>query len=128
MAKKQQRELLEQSALVQWFCAQYPDEILIVSANGGSRHPLEAANLKRSGVRRGIPDIFLPVPRGKYHGLWIEFKPSTIEGVRKATATKEQKEMISYLISRGYDAYICWGFEAAVETIRQYLAQEKRNG
>ena len=42
--------------------------------NGGTRDPIEAKHLKQQGVKSGVPDLFLPVPRGKYHGLYIEMK------------------------------------------------------
>lgn len=45
--------------------------------NGGSRHPAEALNLKRMGVKPGVPDLFLPFPSMKYSGLWIEMKSMT---------------------------------------------------
>lgn len=33
-----------------------------------------AAKAKREGMTKGVPDLHLPVPRGGYHGLWIEMK------------------------------------------------------
>ena len=48
-----------------------------------------AANLKKEGVKRGVPDICLPVSRGKYHGLYIEMKAG------KNKPSKEQKEWIN---------------------------------
>mgnify|MGYP004433785991 CR=1 FL=1 len=33
-----------------------------------------AANLKRQGVKAGVPDLHLPVARGGYNGLYIELK------------------------------------------------------
>ena len=29
---------------------------------------------KAIGVKKGVPDLSLPVPRGRYHGLYIEMK------------------------------------------------------
>lgn len=42
--------------------------------NGGTRDPVEAKHLKQQGVKSGVPDLCLPVPRGRYHGLYIEMK------------------------------------------------------
>jgi|GEM_PF-5137145 len=46
----------------------------ITCPNGGRRNKAEAAKLKAMGVRKGIPDLFLPIPRQGYHGLYIETK------------------------------------------------------
>lgn len=119
--KRSQRELSEQIAVVRWFYHQHPSDVLIVSANGGSRNVLEAANLKRSGVRKGVPDIFLPVARHGFYGLFIELKRTHREGEAKARVSLEQKEMIQYLSDQGYYALVCFGFESAVDTIRQYM-------
>ena len=83
--------------------------------NGGSRNKIEAANLKRQGVKAGVPDICLPVPRGGYHGLYIELK----EGRNKAT--EKQLEWIAELARQGYVAVVCTGFDAAVQEIVRYL-------
>lgn len=42
--------------------------------NGGTRDAVEAKHLKQQGVKSGVPDLCLPVPRGQYHGLYIEIK------------------------------------------------------
>ena len=124
MARKQQRELEEQAMVAQWFNYSYPKHKLIISASGGSRHPLEAANLKRSGLVRGIPDILVPRPTVTAAGLWIEFKPTTLPGIPKARVRPEQKEMIEYLNAQGYIALVCWGFDETTETIRNYMLLE----
>lgn len=124
MEQREQRERKEQEMLVKWFYCQYPNEVLVVSANGGSRHLLEAINLRRSGVRRGIPDLFLPVPNATAYGLWIEFKPTHISGTKKAQPTKEQLVILEYLRGKGFIAMVCWGFEEAANAIRNYMLLE----
>ena len=54
--------------------------------NGGTRDAVEAKHLKQQGVKSGVPDLCLPVPRGQYHGLYIEMKPanSACSGCRLA--------------------------------------------
>jgi len=121
LARNNKREFEEQVALMEWFAIQYPREIVIVSANGGSRHFLEAANLKRSGVRRGVPDLFMPVVNDDYAGLFIELKPTIVAGKSNGRVTDEQFEVLSHLDSRGYKAQVCWGFEDASSTIKQYM-------
>lgn len=42
--------------------------------NGGKRDIRTAGIQKCEGVRKGIPDLFLPVVAGIYHGLYLECK------------------------------------------------------
>lgn len=83
--------------------------------NGGGRNKIEAANLKRQGVKAGVPDICLPVSRNGYHGLWIELK------VGKNRTTEHQDEYISFLSAQGYDVAVCYGMEDAAKKIVEYL-------
>lgn len=103
------RESSEQILLVQWCDVQsfkYPElKMIFAIPNGGSRHKLEAINLKRSGVKAGVPDLFLPRPNGKYHGLFIEMKYG------KNKTTRNQDEWIKNLDKQGYKAVVCFGFE-----------------
>ena len=118
MPKHIQHEAEEQKALFEWATAargKYPElELLFHIPNGGSRNMIEAVNLKREGVKKGVPDLFLPVARGKYHGLFIELK----WGKNKPSA--EQVVWLKALIEQGYAVKVCWGWEEARETILAY--------
>ncbi len=84
-------------------------------ANGGSRNPIEAARLKAQGVTPGVPDIAIDVAAGKFHGLRIELKRI---GEKPTT---EQQAAIARLLSQGYHATVCQGFdEARRETVRYF--------
>ena len=39
------------------FFPNLPDRLLFAVPNGGSRHKIEAANMKRQGVKRGVADV-----------------------------------------------------------------------
>lgn len=54
--------------------------------NGGARSKATAGRLKAEGVKAGIPDICLPVPKNGYGALYIELKvpENKALGVRKA--------------------------------------------
>ena len=109
----------EQVALFQWAGISeraYPELALLHAVpNGGSRHPAEAKNLKAAGVKPGVPDICLPVARGKHHGLYIELKS------QKGRPSEFQEEWISRLNQQGYMAVCCHGFEEARSAIMSYL-------
>ena len=112
----------EQVAVIQYMQLmqkQHPElELLHAIPNGGDRHPAVARKLKKEGVRRGVPDLCLPVPRGRYHGLYIELK----SGYGKAT--EEQKIWLHKLTEQGYLACLCNGADAAIRTIMEYLGLE----
>ena len=99
-------------------CTDDKYKMIFAVANGGSRHKLEAINLKRQGVLAGVPDIFVDVPVGKYHGLRIELK------VGKNKATEKQKEMIERYNKMGYKAVVCYGADEAIKTLEDYLKGE----
>lgn len=109
-------EAEEQTALFEW--AQYVPELRYMFAvpNGGKRNPREAKNLKLQGVKAGVPDICLPLPKGGYHGLYIEMK------VGNNKPSEKQREYINYLASVGYAVDVCWDFEDAKACIEHYIS------
>jgi hypothetical protein len=123
--KPREDEHRHQVVLFQWaaMAAQTRPELgmLFAIPNGGHRHPAVAAKLKAEGVRAGVPDICLPVPRGPYHGLWIELKAPGGQGSRKGAVSPEQAAWIERLEAHGYWATACWGWESAREEIINYL-------
>ena len=117
--KPKTTEADEQKALMQWAKWQegrYPElKLLYHCPNGGTRNKLEAANLKRQGVKAGVPDLFLPVPRSPKHGLFIEMK------VGRNKCTDNQKKWIRNLLEQGYEVKVCYSCEEAIQVIKKYL-------
>lgn len=112
-------EATEQENVIQW-CQyherQYPELRCIFHVpNGGSRNKLEATSLKRQGVKAGVPDLILASPKGVYHGMFIEMK------FGKNKVQKSQKEWIEKLSEQGYYTVVCYGAEAAVRQIEEYV-------
>lgn len=83
--------------------------------NEGKRSPQMGARLKKMGMQKGFPDLVIPLPRGNYHGLYIELKV----GYNKTTA--DQKRWLTKLNANGYAATACWGTDEAINTINTYL-------
>lgn len=109
----QQRKLFQWTTFIR---AEYPEvDLMFHIPNGGSRNKLEAANLKRQGVKAGVPDLFLPVSRGGYHGLFIELKYG------KNKPTEKQTEWLKNLNEQGYAVAVCYGCEEASKKILKYL-------
>ncbi len=83
--------------------------------NEGKRSAAYGAKMKRMGLRSGFPDLFVPLARGGYHGLFIEMKA---EGGR---ATPEQKKWVAKLNAHGYRATVCVGADAAINELNKYF-------
>ncbi len=117
-----QHEASEQTILFNWARAarfEYPEiNLLYHIPNGGKRNASEAAHLKQQGVKAGVPDLCLPVARGKYHGLYIELKYG------KNKPTENQRQWITDLRTQGYIAEVCYGWQQAVDLITKYLKLE----
>ena len=114
-------EAQEQTWLFQWAEAmkvlRWPEvDLMFHVPNGGSRNPAEAARLKAQGVKPGVPDLFLPIARNGYHGLFIELKRKT--GGR---TSPEQERIVRQLNQQGYKAVVCKGWNAAADIIEEYL-------
>ena len=86
---------------------------------------------KAEGLKKGVHDIFLPVPilsngdgLGMFpslsHGLFIEMK------FNKNKLTKEQAEFKIAMDAEGYKTATCYTFEEAKQAIIEYLGIEER--
>jgi hypothetical protein len=83
--------------------------------NGGARGKAAAGKLKAEGVRPGVPDYLLPVPRVGFVGLAIELK------AKGGTASSEQKDWLAHLEAVGWRVAVCVGWEAAWQALDGYL-------
>lgn len=83
--------------------------------NETTEGPKQVAIDRAMGVKKGFPDLFLPVPRGRYHGLYIEMKNET------GRASTEQKWWGEALMGQGYAWECCHGWESAVRVLEWYL-------
>ena len=114
-------ESVEQQTLFRWAkmaSGKWPElELLYHVPNEGKRSYKTAARLKAEGLKSGVPDICLPVPRGGYHGLYIELKR-----VKNSRVTQDQLDWIEALIAQGYVAVVCRGCDEAIELITRYLS------
>lgn len=112
-------EAYEQIKLFNWVAYArntYPQlDLLFHVPNGGKRNQKEAFNLKRQGVRAGVPDLCLPVSRGKYHALYIELKAGNNK------ATEKQRKWIKRLREQGNLALVCYGWEEASAVLLKYI-------
>lgn len=117
----------EQIIIMNWAAlarGKYPElDMLFHIPNGGKRGKREAARFRDMGVKAGVPDLFLPVPRGKYAGLFVELKRR-----KGGVVSVEQKKWIENLRGMGYAAEVAYGGWAAVELIKEYIGMEDTYG
>lgn len=112
-------EAQHQENVIRWsqiHRAEYPELALLFHIpNGGTRDKIEAARLKAQGVKAGVSDLFLPVSRRGYHGIFIEMK--TLRG----RVSQEQQWFGDKVTEQGYLFHVAYGWEAAVDTLKWYL-------
>ena len=84
--------------------------------NGGHRHISVAVKLKAEGVKAGVLDTHLPIARGGYHSLYIEFKKPG------GVTSPAQMDWFASLALYGNRAALCTSAEAAIQTTLDYLA------
>lgn len=124
-----------QIAVANYIRCQYPKVFWFHCPNGGKRNKIEAAKLKKMGVRRGVPDVlifqtaFFPdviniydhevikkvVKSNKYYGLAIELK------VKPNNPTKEQWECLEKFEELDFKTAVCYSFDEAQKIIDEYL-------
>lgn len=117
------KESAEQQALIKW-ADSFPiqgghlGDFIFHIANGGSRNIIEAKHLKLQGVRAGVPDLMLCVPKNGKAGLFVEMK----RAVKSCSmVSKEQKIWHERLALMGYEVKIAYGCAEAQRVILEYL-------
>ena len=121
MSTKVPTESQEQMWLIQWseqpsIRSRYPDLKYLFHIANERSDKVQAAILKKMGVRKGVPDLCLPVARGRYHGLYIEMKRT-----RDGRPSEEQLWWEEGLAGNGYATAICNGWKKASEILMWYL-------
>ncbi|MFC1567351.1 VRR-NUC domain-containing protein [Thermodesulfobacteriota bacterium] len=117
-------EYEEQVAIFKWadlMLLKLPElELLQGSLNGVRLTIGQAVKAKRAGLKKSYPDLFLPVARGDYHGLFIELKK------RGSTyPDKGQRQMLLKLREQGYCADWVRGSDDAIKLIKNYLEEAR---
>lgn len=113
-------EAQEQKALfewAEWAKRRYPELALMYHIpNEARRSYALGKEMKAQGLRSGVPDICLPVPRGDYGALYIEMKRR-----KDSRLSDNQRGWINGLNRAGNRAVVCKGWEAARDEIENYL-------
>ena len=113
---KLRREEIEQIKLFDWIRSQKTIEPFAWhTPNERKTSPARGKILKRMGVKSGVADLFIAIPSKGYNGLFIELKV----GCNKLS--DNQCEFLERMLSKGYQALCCYGFEEAKGVIQDYL-------
>jgi hypothetical protein len=119
----QRLEEIEQAKVVKW-SHKRPVRALMPalswlhhSPNGLKRSAFTGAQAKALGVKKGFPDLILPVRQlsGPYEGLVIEMK------FGKGKETDEQKDWLAHFVTQGWSVNTCYSAEGARATLCAYL-------
>lgn len=127
------REFHEQVKFINWCVSQkgckdlpHIDHIFSIP-NGAHVTKAQRGKLVSEGMRAGVSDMFLPVPRNGYHGLWLEMKAPEIRHHRtnnilkpKGATKQNQKDWLKNMHDRGYACGIVYGKLEAINAILSY--------
>jgi len=109
----------EQKSVIDYFRAKWP-KLIIYSIPNGQNIPSHQGRkkAKKEGLLAGVSDLFIAVPRGQYHGCYIEMKA---KGKTQCSVSPEQKAFIEYAHWQGYQAGWCAGADEAIKFIDGYM-------
>lgn len=96
--------------------------LLYAIPNAARRSVRNGAEMKREGLRPGMPDICLPVGIGKWSALYLELKAPN------GRLSDRQRERLRLLYVAGNAAWVAIGWEMAAELIEKYMDGELQDG
>jgi hypothetical protein len=127
-------ESSQQQALFAWAAlsvGKYPAlAYMFAIPNGGMRDIRTATKLKAEGVKSGVLDIFLPLPKSRYisheetkmyHGCFIEMKLEKYRNRKNGGCSEEQIEFMEWAASAGYYCEVCYTWLEARDCLISYL-------
>lgn len=109
-------EDFEQKQLIQWCKTDPRLQFIFHIPNENTAGIKWGIRNRQLGVKSGVPDLMLPIPAGRYHGMFIEMKTALGE------TSPNQEKWLSALNSLGYLAVVAHGWEDAKCRILDYLS------
>lgn len=94
--------------------------------NQGHGDAIRGARARAEGVRAGVPDTFLPMPKFENGGAWvaglyIELKQRAHKDKKGGGVTEKQNDWITYLRDAGYIVDVAYGWREAADIIERYV-------
>jgi len=115
----------EQALLFEWASYHPTLRCMFAIPNGAHlagdarQRGIQMGRLKKQGFKSGVSDIFLPIPVGDYHGMFIEMKRRMQDGPTKVS--RKQQDFLDTMKATGYHVMICYGADHAIADIKDYL-------
>jgi hypothetical protein len=88
---------------------------------GGNRAAITGAMLRRSGARKGWPDVQITTPAPRHpnaRGVAIELKAAHLRGLAAGKPSAEQAECLDQLRADGWLVRVCYGSLDAIRWLR----------
>jgi hypothetical protein len=115
-------EEIEQARVIRWSHRREVRELmpelrwLHHSPNGGKRSAFTGAQMTALGVKRGFPDLILPVATPHAPGLAIEMKSDN------GRLSIDQTEWLAHYKSQGWITHVCRSAEEAREALCNFFS------
>lgn len=109
-----------QKSIIKWAdmhsrCKNKEIELLYAIPNGAHVSDKNRMRLVAEGLKKGMPDLCLPVPKGRFGSLFLEVK------TRDGVLSKDQKAMHEKLESFGNKVVIVRDLFNAIDAIDDYM-------
>lgn len=113
----------EQMEFVRWLRINKIPHFHCPNEVGGQTRSLKvrAIKMKRMGVSKGVPDLFIFIPVAGINGHTDAYQAVAIEMKRKkgARTSDEQKEWLKVLELAGIPCAVCKGADKAIEFVKE---------
>ena len=132
VAEAHASEEAAQAAVIDWsknrrVRARMPEVALLFHVpNGGARHGAVGAKLKATGVKRGVPDLLLPVPRTRARGdtlrdMWTGLAIELKRGTNDVEKGDSQYRWLRRLQRQGWATDVAHSARQTIALIEEYL-------
>ncbi len=116
--KRAQPEAAEQEKVIAWAKENENNYLFLwllhSSLNGVKLSKAQAGKALKQGMKKGVPDLFLPVKQGGFSGLYIEMKST------KGRVSVEQSRYLKCAAENGYAISVCYSANEAIKRIEDY--------
>jgi hypothetical protein len=104
-----------QKAVMQWVKLDPVLRMCVIHIpNEGKRTSRYGKSLKEMGMRPGVADLFIAMPRKGYNGAWIELKSEN------GVLSDSQMEFLDDMRNQNYLTSTCHSIDEAIKTISWY--------